>query len=246
MTAATVPAQPEQAQPKQKQPKVFGFSSLIWGIGRVFRGFGPLIVVIVVNALIQALLIGLWDPTPTVNFGFLIAALASFIVLVESYHAINVIALEAATGKPRLASYLNRTGKQRLRFLGWAFLVYVLVLIGLIVNTYLGMLILALLAYVPVIATDTDRSPVITNFKTIGNRPIRWLVTVIITGIMLIFAFLFAALNGFFIGGQGYPLNGFVSSFVAWICWGFIAAWWTSALALIYRSTRAGALPDSE
>lgn len=241
MTASTVPA-----PTATEQPKIFSFSALIAAIGRCFRGFGPLFVIVIVNALIQALLVGMFNPIPGFSFSFLLLALISFIVLIESFYAINVMSLNAATGKPRLANYLDRTGKAHLRFAGWSVLTYVLVMVGLMISTWLGLLVLAVLAYVPVIATDTGRNPLLTNFKTIGSRPIRWVVTMFFTGILLVVSVVLSGIGGFFIGGAGHPLAGFINSMIAWICWGVVAAWFTSALALIYRSTRAGALPENQ
>lgn len=220
------------------KPKVFRFSVLVTAIGRFFRSFVALIIVILGNALIQAVLVRL-NPDIDMGFTFVITAILSFIVLLWSFYCFNLVAIEGAVGKPTLNVIFKRTGKQWGRFLLWAVIVYLAVLIGLIVWAYLGIAILLVFPFVTLAAADDRPNPLKTNFQVIGGRPIRYIITaVIFFPIMFFFLFLTAA-NGFFIGGG-------LGSFVMWVVWGVIASWYMCALGLIYRSTTAGGITESD
>ncbi|NQU38029.1 MAG: hypothetical protein HQ526_10605, partial [Actinobacteria bacterium] len=75
----TTEATPETST--DSKPLVYRYSVLITAIGRFFRGFVPFALVIVFNALVQMVLIWIFDPLPGWNAPFIFTALVSFIVL---------------------------------------------------------------------------------------------------------------------------------------------------------------------
>ncbi len=225
------------AEPKAQKPLHYRYSVLITAIGRFFRAFVPFAIVIVFNALVQMTLIWIFDPLPGFNPAFIITCLISFVVLLWAFHALNVTALAAATGKANL-SEVTKMGANWLMFSVWSVAMYVLVLIGIIINTGIGLLVLLVLPFVTLAAADGKRNPLLVNFKVIGERFIRYLITAIILGAILIISTVLSAVNGFFIGGN-------LGSIIVWLFWGVAAAWYLSALALIYRSTNAGAAQET-
>lgn len=232
MTATDV--RPDSAATK---PLYYRYSVLLTAISRFFRGFIPFAAVIVFNAIVQMVLIWIFDPIPGWNAPFIIATIISFVVLLWAFHALNVTALAVATGKTHLRE-VAKSGKNWLAFSLWSVAIYVLVLIGMIVGTmiagaWLALAVLAILPFVPMAAADGNQNPVVTNFKIIGERSLRYVVTAVILGALIVIHNLMKVADGFFIGGN-------LGSVILWLFWGVIAAWYLSALALIYRSTNAG------
>lgn len=232
MTATDV--RPDSAATK---PLYYRYSVLLTAISRFFRGFIPFAAVIVFNAIVQMVLIWIFDPIPGWNAPFIIATIISFVVLLWAFHALNVTALAVATGKTHLRE-VAKSGKNWLAFSLWSVAIYVLVLIGMIVGTmiagaWLALAVLAILPFVPMAAADGNQNPVVTNFKIIGERSLRYVVTAVILGALIVIHNLMKVADGFFIGGN-------LGSVMLWLFWGVIAAWYLSALALIYRSTNAG------
>ena len=102
-------------------------------------------------------------------------------------------------------------------------------------NSYDGLVVLLVLPFVTLAAADDQRNPLAINFRVIGGRAVRYIVTAIILGIILVISNLLTSVNGFFIGG-------WLGALITWLYWGLLASWYLTALALIYRSTRAGAV----
>ncbi|MEI6621306.1 MAG: hypothetical protein WCP28_05305 [Actinomycetes bacterium] len=217
-----------------KPEKFYGFSVLITGIARFFRAFVPLILVIVVNALVQALLT---IPDYTVGFsaGFIATVIVSFVVLVWSFGLLNAAALNAATpGRVSIGSTFATLGAHFWLFVLWAVIEYLLVMAGLIVYTYGAFVVLLVTPFVTVAAMDGQKVAIVANFRAIGGRPIRWIFTTLILGIILVVSYLLTAVNGFFI-------NGFLGSIITWVYWGILASWVLASYAALYRSTAVGA-----
>ncbi len=223
---------------KPTKPLHYRFSVLVTAVGRFFRGFVPFVVVILVNAVIQTALIAAFDPEPGWSAVFILTLIVSFVVLVGSFYLLNLTALGVATGKFSLTSIVSRDVEQWGRFVLWSVVMYLLVLVGLVVNTTLALVVLLIFPFVTLAAADGKKNPLAINFRVISGRPIRYIITAIILGVILVLSNVFTAVNGFFIGGwQG--------ALITWLYWGVFASWTLAALALIYRSTLAGAV-DTE
>ncbi len=223
---------------KPTKPLHYRFSVLVTAVGRFFRGFVPFVVVILVNAVIQTALIAAFDPEPGWSAVFILTLIVSFVVLVGSFYLLNLTALGVATGKVSLTSIVPRGVEQWGRFVLWSVVMYLLVLVGLIVNTTLALVVLLIFPFVTLAAADDKKNPLAINFRVIGGRPIRYIITAIILGVILVLSNVFTSVNGFFIGG-------WQAALITWLYWGVFASWTLAALALIYRSTLAGAV-DTE
>lgn len=218
---------------KRTKPLHYRFSVLLTAIPRFFRGIVPFVAVIIVNAIVQGLLIAAFNPQPGWSFEFIATLAISFVVLVGSFYFMNLTALSVATGKADLGAIFARSGSQWGRFVLWSVVMYLLVLIGLIINTGVALVVLLVLPFVTLAAADDKKNPLAINFRVIGGRFIRYLITVIILGVILVLSNIFTSVNGFFVGGwQG--------AIITWLYWGVFASWTLTALALIYRSTNAG------
>ena len=226
---------PPEAVTAPEKPLNYRFSVLFTAFARFFRGFLLFVVIILVNAAIQTALVGFFDPVPGLSAVFIITVLISFVVLVASFYFLNITALTVATQKPKFATVFRRSAGQWGRFVLWSVVMYLLVLLGLIVNTYLGLAVLLVLPFVTLAAADDQRNPLAINFRVIGGRAVRYIITAVILGIILIISNLLTSVNGFFIGG-------WLGALITWLYWGLLASWYLTALALIYRSTRAGAV----
>lgn len=223
-----------EAMATTEKPLNYRFSVLFTAIARFFRGFSLFAVIILVNAAVQTALVGFFDPVPELSAIFIITVLISFVVLVASFYFLNLTALTVATQKPKFSTVFKRSAGQWGRFVAWSVIMYVLVLLGLIVNTYLGLAVLLVLPFVTLAAADDQRNPLAINFRVIGGRAVRYIITAVILGIILVISNLLTSVNGFFIGG-------WLGALLTWLYWGLLASWYLTALALIYRSTRAGA-----
>ncbi len=220
---------------KPTKPLHYRFSVLVTAVGRFFRGFVPFVVVILVNAVIQTALIAAFDPEPGWSAVFILTLIVSFVVLAGSFYLLNLTALGVATGKVSLTSIVPRGVEQWGRFVLWSVVMYLLVLVGLIVNTTLALVVLLIFPFVTLAAADDKKNPLAINFRVIGGRPIRYIITAIILGVILVLSNVFTSVNGFFIGG-------WQAALITWLYWGVFASWTLAALALIYRSTLAGAV----
>ena len=228
-----------QAEPATPtKPLHYRFSVLLTAIPRFFRGIVPFAAVIIINAIIQGLLIGAFNPQPGWSAEFIGTLAISFVVLVASFYFLNLTALSVATGKAQLGSIFSRSGSQWGKFVLWAVVMYLFVLIGLIINTGLALLVLLVLPFVTLAAADEKKNPLAINFRVIGGRAVRYIITALILGVILVLSNIFTSVNGFFVGG-------WQAAIITWLYWGVYASWTLTALALIYRSTVAGGLVGS-
>lgn len=222
----------EVAEPEVRYYK---FSVLITGIGRYFRAFLPLLLVTIVNALIQALLV-IPNIFPEMTLGFIATVIPSFIVLVVSFAILNGAALAAATpGRVSIKAGVQAGFAHFWLFLLWAVVEYILVMAGLIIYAPLGLLVLLVTPFITLAAVDGKKNAIGANFRAIGNRFGRYLITVIIAGLLLVpVTYLLLVLEGLFI-------NGFWGALLAWGLMGTYCSWVLASFAALYRSTKVGA-----
>ncbi|MEZ5116582.1 MAG: hypothetical protein R2737_09975 [Candidatus Nanopelagicales bacterium] len=211
----------------------YGFSVLLSGFARMVRAWRPVLVAVVLNTVVQALLT--WpDLTPGLSLWFLLASAVSFAAFLLALALQVSAALHAVDGPVSLGAAMA-TARERL---GWfslhAVLLLVAVMIGLMLYTVPGLVVIALTPFVLLAAMDGRRNVVATNFHAMGFRFGRWLLTTVVLAVVLFVFFLLAALNSFFIGGV-------IASVIAWLVLGLLSAWLLCAWATVYRSTPAGA-----
>lgn len=143
-----------------------------------------------------------------------------------SFALVAHIAVRSVTQKSGLVD-LPDTDLPRfsLWVVGWT----VAVNLGLMVYWYPGLVVLALTPFLPVAAAAGARNPVAANFAAIRARPVRWLVTVLISLAVILVVWLLTALNSFFV-------QGWLAAFSSWVLIGFVATWLLTAWAVLYRS----------
>ena len=168
--------------------KQYGFSVLASGFARMWRGVLPYLVVILGNALVQASVLGLpW---------WWLAIGISAAVLLISFAMTTHIAVRSVTQRSGLAD-LPET--DLLRFSVWVVGWTMVVNLGLMFYWYPGLVLLALTPFLPVAAGAGARNPVAANFAAIRARPVRWLVTVLISLGVILVVWVLTALNSFFV-----------------------------------------------
>ncbi len=216
-------------------PKLYRVSALASGFVRMWRGWRVLLPVVVVNAILQALLV--WPAfTYDTAWWAVIAAALSAMVFGVAFGLVASTALQVPDGPVGWGAALSRLranlGPYALWALGWL----VLVSVGLALYTIPGLVVAAVLPFLLLAALDGERNPLGANFRALGRRFWRWLVTVAIIGLVLIVGDVMAGLFTFFTRN---PL----ASLVVWLVAGLGAAWITTTWALIYRSAGAHQSP---
>ncbi len=201
--------------------KQYGFSVLLTGFARMWRGFLPFVVVSVVNAVVQASLLGL-------SLWWLAIGVSAAVLLI-AFAMTTHIAVRSVSGRSGLA---DLAGTDLLRFSLWVVGWTVVINLGLMFYWYPGLVLLALTPFVPVAAAAGARNPLAANFSAIRARPVRWLVTVLITLGIILVVWLLTGLNAFFV-------RGWIAAFSSWLVIGFVAAWLLTAWAALYRSAVA-------
>lgn len=195
---------------------------------RMWRAWAVIVPVVIVNAAVQALLV-LPNANPGLSIGFILLALVSLVVLIASFALVASALLLATRGRVRLADAVAQARGRLLPVLGWAVGLLVVVLIGLMAFVIPGLIVLAVTPFLLLAVIDGKASPLAVNFRTLGARWGRWLITVILMGVISFVVWLVSALDGFFVTGAPGALIG-------WILIGFVASWFTCAWALLYRT----------
>ena len=207
---------------------IYRVSVLAVGFVRMWRAWKIVIPVVIVNAALQALLL-LPNVLPYLTVAFVIVSLLSLLILVKAYNFVAAAMLQAAVGPVEWRAVYANLWHRYFVLLAWSAGLLILVLIGVSLYVVPGLIVIALAPYLLLAVVDGKRNPLAVNFKTIGARWGRWLVTVIIMGVLSFGVWFLSALNGFFITGAP-------GAFIGWILIGFVASWFTCAWALVYRS----------
>jgi len=210
----------------------YGRSVLVSALRSVARGWQQFVVVVVVNSAAQSLLS--WTGlVPSSSFPFLLAAAASFAVLLLSLALIGSTALESVDGRVTWGAMLRRARAHAGSYLLWVVLLVVAIMAGLLVWVVPGIVVVALTPMVVVAALDGRRGALRANFSAIRARPGRWLVTAGVMAVVVGAGWLAAVLTGLLVAGWLGPL-------VVWLGFGVLAAWFECAWTLLYRSTPVG------
>lgn len=212
--------------------KKYGFSVLISAVGKFFKSFVPLAIVIVTNAVVQAILIS-FGVAVGFSIGFLLLAVLSLVVLLWAFLTFNLVGLNSAAGKSTIKELVAQGKQSGSKFVLWTVGYYVLVMLGLMFLPYAAIVFILIFPFVTLAAADCKSNPLKTNFKALKKHWFRYLITAIIFLVILIVSLFLTAVVGFFIGGA-------LGSIITWLYWGVFASWYVIALALIYRSTPAG------
>jgi hypothetical protein len=187
-----------------------------------------IVPVVILNALVQALLV--W-PAYTYDSGWYTAlsAVLSGVAFLVAYGLVASAALDVPVRRVGWRQVWARLRTHLGRYALWAVLLLVAVSIGLAIYTVPGLLVMALTPFLLLAALDGRPNPVATNFRTVGRRFWRWLLTVTIVGLGVLLGSLIAGFTAFF-------WHGGIGSALVWLVGGLLLAWITVGWALIYRS----------
>lgn len=214
-------------------PARYRISAILSGLAAMWRAAGPALLAIVINAAIQAALMYL-----DVQSGFSIGFLASFVVSAAAamalYAVLTAAALESVDGTASFASVLARSRRHILLFAVWTIVQWTLIVMVALVHVGLILLVAALTPFLPLAAMDGHRAAMVSNFRAVGARFGRWLVTCLVLIVAGLVLYLLSAVNTFFV--KGTP-----ASVIFWLVIGIVAWWLLTAWALIFRATPVGA-----
>jgi hypothetical protein len=217
---------------KEPTPATYRVSALLSGIGAMWRASGPALLLIVVNATIQAALMYL-----NVQSGFTTEFLASFAFSTASalllYAVLAACALEAVDGTATLRSVTDRTRHHLLGFSAWTALQWALIVAAALVHPALILVVAAATPFLPLAAMDGHAFALGSNFRVLFGKLGRWLVTTLLLIVAGLLLYLLSAVNTLFV--QGTP-----ASAIFWLSIGLVAWWLLTAWALIYRDSAVG------
>ena len=203
-------------------------SVLATGFARMWRAWRLLLPVVIVNALVQGILL-LSGVLPYLTIVFAFTALLSFVILVASFGLIAAAMLQAVEGPVSAGAAVDTLRDRTWPLLAWSLGLVLVAIAGFALYVVPGFIVLALTPYLLLAVIDGQRNPIAVNFRTIGARWGRWLITVVIMGVICFIMWFLSALDGFFVTGAP-------GAIIAWLVLGFVSAWFTCAWALIYRS----------
>lgn len=231
---ATLPA---AAATPGKPEKRYRVSILFTGLARMWRGTGAALLVILVNALVQAALTYV-NAQVGMNAAYIISLVVSGVVLIGSLAVLVSVALRAVDGRVGLKAALAGATSHLPLFALWVVVQWAVVVVVSLFVGPLGILLAVLTVFLPFAAADGHGNAIGANFSAFKDRWGRWLITTIIMLVIALVLFLLQAVNVFFI--KGTP-----ASFIGWLVLGILTWWMLTAWASLYRSTRVGHLADS-
>jgi len=207
---------------------LYRLSALATGLARMWRGWRVVVPVVIINAVLQGVLL-LPGVLPYLSLAFVAVALLSLIALIGSFGLIAAAMLQAVEGPVSTSAALATLRARALPLLAWSTGLALVAVVGFALFIVPGFVVIALTPYLLLAVVDSKRNPLAVNFRTIGARWGRWLVTVLIMGVFCFVLWLLAALDDFFITGAP-------GAIIAWLALGLVSSWFTCAWALVYRS----------
>jgi hypothetical protein len=137
--------------------------------------------------------------------------------------------LQAVEGPVSVGAAIDTLRNRTWPLLAWSLGLVLVAILGFSLFVVPGFVILALTPYLLLAVIDGKRNPIAANFRTIGARWGRWLVTVVLMGVICFVMWFLSALDGFFVTGSP-------GAMIAWLVLGLVSAWFTCAWSLVYRS----------
>ena len=211
-----------------QQASLYRVSVLVTGFARMWRAWRVLLPVVIVNAVVQGILL-LSGVLPYLTIVFVLTALLSFVILVTSFGLIAAALLQAVEGPVSAGAAIDTLRARTWPLLAWSLGLVLVAIAGFALYVVPGFIVLALTPYLLLAVVDGKRNPLAVNFRTLGARWGRWLVTVVLMGVICFVMWFLSALDGFFVTGAP-------GAMIAWLLLGLVSAWFTCAWALIYRS----------
>ena len=194
----------------------------------MWRAWRLLLPVVIVNALVQGILL-LSGVLPYLTIVFVFTALLSFVILVASFGLVAAAMLQAVEGPVSVGAAIDTLRNRTWPLLAWSLGLVLVAILGFSLFVVPGFVILALTPYLLLAVIDGKGNPLAVNFRTIGARWGRWLITVVLMGVICFLMWFLSALDGFFVTGSP-------GAMIAWLVLGLVSAWFTCAWSLVYRS----------
>ena len=211
-----------------QQASLYRVSVLATGFARMWRAWRVLLPVVIVNAVVQGILL-LSGVLPYLTIVFVLTALLSFVILVASFGLIAAAMLQAVEGPVSAGAAIDTLRARTWPLLAWSLGLVLVAIAGFALYVVPGFIVLALTPYLLLAVVDGKWNPLAINFRTLGARWGRWLITVVLMGVVCFVMWFLSALDGFFVTGAP-------GAIIAWLLLGLVSAWFTCAWALIYRS----------
>lgn len=218
------------------KPKVYGHTVFFTAAARYWRAVWVYLLVIVVNAVLQAVLILPDGDLPGLNGLFIIKAILSYVVMVWALSLMVSAALQTPDGKVSLAAAFKGSRAHIGKFYGWTLAWTAICVILMMFYVFPGLIAMMVLPFVVFAASDGQSNPFKANFQAIGSRFGRYLITLLVTLVFLVGLYVFAGLSAFV-----YPY--FFASLWMWLICGIVGSWLVTGWGLLYRSTKVGAKP---
>ncbi len=207
---------------------LYRLSVLGTAAARMWRGWKIVLPIIVINAVVQGLLL-LPGVLPYATIGFALTAVASFVALAASFTLVSASMLQAVAGAVSTHSALAALRARIWPILGWSLGLVAVVTMGLAFYVIPGLVVLAITPYLLLAVVDGAPNPLATNFRVLGARWGRWLITIVVVALICGLVWLLSALDGFFVTGSG-------GAIIGWFGIGLVSSWLICAWALVYRS----------
>lgn len=217
---------------KTSTVRTYRVSSLLSGLGTMWRGTAPALIAVVVNAVVQSLLI-YWNAPIGLNFAYIVSFVLSAVVLVYCFGVLARTALSSVASRVSVGEALSQTNRVIGVFAVWAVLLIVAITATLWISPFAAWVLLVLVPFVPLAAADGRSNAIGANFRAIKDRFGRWLLTAVIITLIGAVLFLLTSVNVLFV-------KGFPASLIAWLAIGLLAWWLLTAWALVYRNTKVG------
>ncbi len=231
------PPDPADAGPtnvKQASDREYRHSVLVAGAGRCTHKAAGLSILIVANAVIQALLVWGVGVTTSGTLVRVLAAIGSLIWLLITLLGMARLGLARKDDKIGLGALASDIVDRYLPFAGWMVVALVIMLFGFWLFFWPGIVVMILFIYMPLVVADGEyRNPIGKSVVAIGQRFWRFVVTIIIAGIIAYLVAIALALGMAFLPNPLAP-------FVPWLIKGALIAWYVAAFGALYRSTKVG------
>lgn len=198
--------------------------------------WGIAITAVAVNAIAQSVLV-ITNPIPPLTWWIWPLALASF-----AFFVVTVTVVLAAMGlghngantrASTPASVLALARSRLFPMVAYSAAVLVVAVIGFAFWVLPGLVVLAASPYLLFAVMDHHPRPLRGNFRAIGAHPIRWLVSLVVTGMALGIVWAGSSLQAFFLPGA---LGTIGILFVSGLVLVGLAKWWYRNWRLACRS----------
>jgi hypothetical protein len=216
-------------------PRRYGRSALVAGARTAASSWRVVLPVVVLAAAAQALLV-VPDAVPGQSAAAAILTLVSFLVVAIELVLVAAVVLESVDGGARWPAVLALAARRGWVVALWLLAWLVVVSVGLALWIVPGVLVALLTPYLFLAAMDGRGNALGANLAAIRARVGRWIVTSVLSGVLVGGAWLGAVVGGFFVPGPA-------SALVVWLWFGLLGSWLLATWAVVYRSTPAGLRP---